>query len=112
METNGFEIKLNDKLLCRAGFTSARYHLTCMLHVIKHPNRPSGQTEIIVGGTEGNTLKLINWVEKPLHEGDKITVRIISGDFDTPQSYFDTKRDLNDSTWLNSRLNDFLGSGG
>ncbi|MEZ4773169.1 MAG: hypothetical protein R3D00_08300 [Bacteroidia bacterium] len=82
-----------------------------MLQIIKHAEQASDQIEMIVGGTEGSTLKLVNWVEQTLREGDKITIQVVSGgDYELPQSSFDTKQDLNTSAWLNSSLKDLLDS--
>ncbi|MDX2248279.1 MAG: hypothetical protein SF052_15965 [Bacteroidia bacterium] len=108
METNGLEIKLNGQPVCRAGFKTDRYHLNCMLQVVRHTEQTSDQIKIIVGGTEGPTLKLVNWVEQTLREGDKITIQIVSGNYDPPVSSFDTKKDLNALNWLNNSLKDIL----
>lgn len=110
MKTNGFEIKLNDQRICRAGFYTDRHHLTCMLHIVKHADQGADQVGITVGGSEGPTLKLVNWVEQTLQKGDKITIQIVSGDYDPPRSSFDTHQDLNASTWLNSTVQDLLDS--
>jgi hypothetical protein len=105
METHGLEVKLNGQPVCRAGFHADRYHLGCILHVVKHAELTSDQIELRVGGSEGPTPKLVSWVEQMLREGDTITLQIVTGNYDPPQSSQDTHLDLSQaSSWLNQSV--------
>lgn len=91
MNPHGFEIKINGERLCRAGFDAGQYGLICLIDLKKNLGKPTNEMEITVAGAEGETIKQIHWVmQQALRRGDRITIEVVSGNFDPPLSYHDT----------------------
>ncbi|MDX2248280.1 MAG: hypothetical protein SF052_15970 [Bacteroidia bacterium] len=85
MNSLGFEIKINDKRLCRAGFDVGQSVLVCALDLARKVGQSSDRMEINVVGMEREFLKPIVWVlQQALQKGDQITIEVVSGNFDLP----------------------------
>jgi hypothetical protein len=84
MNRYGFEIKLNDKKLCRAGLESDFYIISCMLGSIRRKNENTEEIYINVGGLDSITNENVDWINRTLNKGDKISIEVINEKFDPP----------------------------
>ncbi|MGB3588045.1 MAG: hypothetical protein WBA23_15965 [Tunicatimonas sp.] len=86
MNIYGFEIKLNGEHLCRAGFEEVFSVLTCHVVSIRRERDNIEKLGLRVGGLNSETNQHMNWVKQDLQEGDKLSVEVISDNFDPPTS--------------------------
>ena len=84
MKKHGFEVKVNDELLCRAGFEVDFYVLTCNLVSMMRFNDEREEVSISVGGLNSVNNTHLKWADKVLKSGDKISIEIIETPFDVP----------------------------
>lgn len=84
MPKYGFEIKLNNEILCRAGFDIDFYVLTCCLTSMKRQSDESNEISINVGGLDSVNKNHVNWIDKALKNGDKISIEIVTEKFEVP----------------------------
>ncbi|PQV46849.1 hypothetical protein CLV33_1081 [Jejuia pallidilutea] len=82
----GFQITINDKKICRAGFENKNSVLTCILDSIRRENDESEELNISIAGLNSDTKERANWFQSKLNEKDKISIEIISDNFDSPIS--------------------------
>lgn len=80
----GFKVLINDEIICRAGFENENAVVTCILDSIRRKNDDSEELNITIGGLNSDTNQHVDWYKNNLQEGDKISIEIISNDFDTP----------------------------
>lgn len=82
----GFQVFINDIRICRAGFENKNSIVYCILNSIRREKDDSEELNISIGGLNSDKGQHADWYTHGLKEGDKITVEIISNDFDTPVS--------------------------
>jgi len=86
MNIYGFEISLNGKQLCRAGFEKELSVLTCHIVSIRRERDDKEELDIRVGGLNSETDQHVDWVKQDLKEGDKLSIEVITDSFDPPTS--------------------------
>jgi hypothetical protein len=84
MKNHGFEIKLNEEVLCRAGFENQHSVLHCIANSVRRKQDSEEHLDFSVGGLDSDANRHVDWVNRTLKHGDKITIEVISGDFDPP----------------------------
>lgn len=84
MKNYGFEIKLNDQLLCRAGFEEENGVLTCILDTLRRAGEAPGELHLHVGGMDTDKQSHVGWVEQNLAMGDRLSIEIVDAPFDPP----------------------------
>ena len=80
----GFKVQLNNKVVCRAGFDKENSVVSCIIDSIRRENDETEELNINVGGLNSDTNQYVDWFRNALKDGDKITIDVISGDFDSP----------------------------
>jgi hypothetical protein len=112
-ESIGVAVSLNGELLCRAGFEGYPSRLHIDLYAVRTVGQSMDEARLMIGGTEGATIKQVKWAAQSLQLGDQIRVEIISAPFDHPESYHDTQINLapDGEGWLHQSLQDLLGRG-
>lgn len=85
MKKHGFKVELNGKQLCKAGFQEDNSVLTCILDSIQRTNAPMEELNLSVSGLNSETKQHASWLHEKLNEGDKITIEVISDDFESPK---------------------------
>ena len=86
MNNYGFEITFNNEKLCRAGLNADFGVISCILMAIRREEDSKEETYIHVGGLDSVSNENANWEKRVLSEGDEIRIKIISGEFDLPES--------------------------
>ncbi|MDN3594804.1 hypothetical protein [Zunongwangia endophytica] len=111
----GFQVSINNKTICRAGFENENSIVTCILDSIRRKNHDSEKLNISISGLNSDTHQYADWYKNNLHEGDKISIEIISNNFDTPNSIGDAysekdilKQKLKSYKKLKEELKDYL----
>ena len=79
----GFKVQLNDKVVCRAGFEKENSVVSCIIDSIRREKDEKEELNINVGGLNSDTNQYVDWFRNALKEGDKMTMNINSGDFDS-----------------------------
>lgn len=87
----GFQIKINEKKICRAGFEKENSVVSCILSSIRRAVDDSEELAINVGGLNSDTNQYVDWFDAKLNLGDIITIEVISSDFDLPVSVRESK---------------------
>ena len=87
----GFKVLINEELICRAGFENENSVVTCILDSIGGKNDDSEELNISICGLNSDTNQRADLYENNLQEGDKISIEIISDNFDTPSSIREPK---------------------
>lgn len=82
----GFQVLINGKKICRAGFENENAIVTCILDSVRREKDNSEELNISISGLNSDTQQHANWFSNKLQEGDKISIEIISNNFDTPIS--------------------------
>jgi hypothetical protein len=82
----GFNVLINEEVICRAGFDNANSVVSCILNSIRRKNDDSEVLNISIGGLNSDTNQHVDWHRDNLQTGDKISIEIISDNFDTPSS--------------------------
>lgn len=85
MSNYGFEVELNGERLCNAGIDNDYHVVTCILTSLRRIDG-SEELDLIVTGSDFAADELPNWASEPLKEGDTITIKVTSSDFDPPRS--------------------------
>ena len=85
MKKHGFEVKVNDELLCRAGLEVDFYVLTCNFVSMMRVNDEQEEVSIRVGALDSVNNRHLNWAEGRLKGGDKISIEIVESPFDVPK---------------------------
>ena len=80
----GFKVLINEELICRAGFENENSVVTCILDSIRRQNDDSEELNISISGLNSDTNQRADWFNNKLQKGDKISIEIISDNFDTP----------------------------
>lgn len=80
----GFKVLINEETICRAGFENENSILTCILDSIRRKDDDSEELNISISGLNTDTNQSVAWIDNKLKEGDKISIEIISDNFDTP----------------------------
>ena len=83
MSSYGFEVQLNGEKLCKAGIDSDRHVVTCILDALRRLNEPD-ELCLTVSGLNSVTGEYPEWVKKELKDGDTITIKVITQDFEAP----------------------------
>jgi len=91
MEKHGFEVKLNDIILCKAGLNSKHSITTCILDIFDRKLKPKKGINLSVSGMNSDEHQYVKWIDEPLKLGDTVSIKIISGEFDTPFSKTERK---------------------
>lgn len=81
MSNYGFEVLINGEHLCKAGIDTDRHVVTCILTALRRPNEPD-ELDLTVSGLNSLTGEHPEWVNKELKEGDTITIKVITADFE------------------------------
>ncbi|MBN2635544.1 MAG: hypothetical protein JXR61_04685 [Prolixibacteraceae bacterium] len=87
----GFQIKIDGKKICRAGFEKENSVVSCILSSIRRAVDDSEELAINVGGLNSDTNQHVDWLDTKLQLGDKITIEVISTDFDLPKTIREPK---------------------
>ena len=82
----GFNILVNGEQISRAGFEKENSVLSCILSSVRRENDDSEHLDISVSGLNSDTKEYADWFKGELHENDKITIEVISDNFDPPTS--------------------------
>jgi hypothetical protein len=82
----GFQVSINGKEICRAGFENENSIVTCILDSVRREKDSSEKLNILISGLNSDTHQHADWFRNKLEEGDKISIEIISNNFDTPIS--------------------------
>ena len=82
----GFQININDNKICRAGFENENSIVTCILDSVRRKNDNSEELNISISGLNSDTYQHSKWFDNKLQEGDKISIEIITNNFDSPIS--------------------------
>ncbi|MCE7065258.1 hypothetical protein [Dyadobacter sp. CY326] len=77
----GFEVQINGEHLCNAGIDTDRHVVTCILTSLRRLNESDG-LDLTVSGLNSVTDENLKWVDKELKEGDTITIKVITTDFE------------------------------
>lgn len=86
MDKLGFEIRLNNKMLCRAGLNTHHSVVTCCLGIVKRKIAPSEEIFLNIEGLNSDKKEHVSWFnENSLKENDEISIKIISTNFDVPK---------------------------
>jgi len=83
MSSYGFEVQVNGEKLCKAGIDTDRHVVTCILDALRRPNKPD-ELCLSVSGLNSVTGEYPEWVRKELKDGDTITIKVITQDFEAP----------------------------
>lgn len=82
MKNYGFEVSLNGKKLCRAGFDTKYSIMTAILTSCRRKTDNSEEFFLDVGGMSNEDGNSYQWAEQSLKENDQILIKIIDCDFD------------------------------
>lgn len=97
MNNKGFEIKLNDKLVCNAGIKNNHGVVTCILMAVLRKGDENQELRLDIAGLNSDTDERNKWLTgKILNHNDIISIRIIEDNFDAPKAV--TKRTWNTPT--------------
>jgi len=83
MSSYGFEVQVNGEKLCKAGIDTDRHVVTCILDALRRLNEPD-ELRLTVSGLNSVTGEYPEWVKKELKDGDTITIKVITQDFEAP----------------------------
>ncbi len=84
MTNYGLEIYLNDNYVCRAGFESKHYVLTCIVNALRRASGKSEELFLQVSGLNSDTGQYVDWAKMELKNGDNISIQVVSDNFDKP----------------------------
>ena len=92
MEYKGFEISLNDKLLCKAGFGNNHGIVTCIIDAILRKDKKEQELFLNISGLNSDTGQHVKWLRNnALNEHDTIVIKVIKNDFDSPNEIREKK---------------------
>ncbi|WP_433903544.1 hypothetical protein [Sphingobacterium puteale] len=81
----GFEVFVNGKKLTRAGLSKENYVINCIIGAV-HRKDDSEELYMQIGGLDSALDVHVSWFGDRLKVGDKISVEVIDGGFDEPNS--------------------------
>lgn len=82
----GFEIKLNDELLCKAGIKINHGVVSCILTAVSRKKDKGQELLLDIAGLNTDTSERNKWIiGKNLNHNDIITIKIIQDNFDSPK---------------------------
>jgi hypothetical protein len=84
MDNIGFEVKLNEQVLCRAGFKDKYYVLSCILDSVSREQDQDKEIRLSIGGLNSVSNQHVKWSASQLNIGDNISIKVISQNFDSP----------------------------
>jgi hypothetical protein len=94
MDNKGFEIKLNNELVCKAGLKNNHHVVSCIIDAIFRKEDKQQELRLNVSGLNSDTLQHNKWLRsQPLNENDIITIKIINDDFDPPNEVGEKRSD-------------------
>jgi hypothetical protein len=76
----GFEFQVNGEHICKAGIDTDRHVVTCILTSLRWLTEPD-ELVLTVSGLNSVTDEHPEWVDMNLREGDTITIKVITSDF-------------------------------
>ena len=101
----GFEVRINDKLICKAGFEDVDSVVTCMLSNTRRDGDEKDEVELSVGGLISETEQQVSWFKNSnLKEGDKVSFEVITHGFNKPKT---KTRKVSDANKLINKLKQF-----
>lgn len=80
----GFQVSINDEKICRAGFENKNAIVTCILDSVRRENDDREELNLTIGGLNSDTHQSVRWLNGKLEEGDKVSIEVISNNFDKP----------------------------
>ena len=80
----GFQVLINGKKICRAGFENETAIVTCILDSVRREKDNSEELNISISGLNSDTHQHANWFRNKLQEGDNVSIEIISNNFEVP----------------------------
>lgn len=83
MNNLGVNVKINGKQICKAGFDKENFVLTTIISLV-HREGGSGGRTLSVGGLDSDASEHVSWHYDHISLGDRITLEVIEGPFDTP----------------------------
>lgn len=96
MNNKGFEVKLNDELLCKAGFNDNHSVVSCIIDAVLRKNKDKQEVRLNISGLNSDTKEHVKWLpfdSNNLNEGDIVTIKIIKDNFDSPIEISEKKSD-------------------
>ncbi|WP_438978125.1 hypothetical protein [Polaribacter sp.] len=87
----GFQVHINGEHICRAGFEKENSVVTCILTSVRRENSIPEELDISIAGLNSETKQHVSWHKKQLEVGDRITLEVISDNFDAPTSIREPK---------------------
>ena len=82
----GYEVHLNDKFVCRAGFDNDNHVSTVILTSVRKKGEPEQDMFLQASGMNSDTAQHVDWANEKLKIGDRITIQIVSDRFHSPSS--------------------------
>lgn len=82
MKNYGFEVSLNGKKLCSAGFDANHFATTTILTSARKVLDDEEDLSLYVGGLNSDEGKNYDWVTQILKKDDEILIKIIDDTFD------------------------------
>lgn len=80
----GFQISLNNDKPVRAGLDSRFYSITCIFTSAERKIKPENIIDLNISGLNSEKYQYVQWLNRDLTVGDKITIEVINGNFDPP----------------------------
>jgi len=96
MDNKGFEIKLNDELVCKAGLKDNHGVVNCIVGAVSRKNNTFQEIYFNASGLNSDTGEHFKWFtseSNKLKDGDIITIKIIKDNFDPPKEVSEKKSD-------------------
>ncbi len=92
MDNKGFEVKLNGKLLTKAGLQNNHGVLSCILDATFRKTDKKQELWLNVSGLNSDTNQYTKWIiSEELEEDDIVSIKIINGPFDKPSKLVERK---------------------
>lgn len=85
-EIFGLKVSINGHEICRAGFEKENSVVTCIISSVRRKDDETEVLDLSVGGLNSDSRQHVDWAKKELSEGDKVSIEVISDNFDPPKS--------------------------
>ncbi|MCF2488056.1 hypothetical protein [Dyadobacter sp. CY347] len=85
MSSYGFEVRINGEHFCKAGINTDAHVVTCILTSLRRLNEPD-ELDLTVSGLNSVAGEHPEWIDMALKNGDTITIKVISADFEPARS--------------------------
>ena len=85
-EIFGLKVSINGQEICRAGFEKENSVVKCIVSSIRRKDDETEVLDLSVGGLNSDTRQHADWAKSELSAGDKVSIEVISDDFDLPKS--------------------------